>query len=135
MSEMEMSSKTIEIYNILKKTFSEEEAGKLIDYMDRLPLDRLATKDDLYALKEDIHRLDQKILKLDQKIDGVRSELKDDIHGLDQKIGSLRTELKEDIHSIRTDFKDEINRVIKWVAGTGFAVVGVLITLVSVFRL
>ena len=127
MGEMEMSSKTIEIYNILKKTFSEEEAGKLIDYMDRLPLDRLATKDDLYALKEDIHRLDQ-------KIDGVRSELKDDIHGLDQKIGSLRTELKEDIHSIRTDFKDEINRVIKWVAGTGFAVVGVLITLVSVFR-
>ena len=127
MGEMEMSSKTIEIYNILKKTFSEEEAGKLIDYMDRLPLDRLATKDDLYALKEDIHRLDQ-------KTDGVRSELKDDIHGLDQKIGSLRTELKEDIYSIRTDFKNEINRVIKWVAGTGFAVVGVLITLVSVFR-
>ena len=55
-------------------------------------------------LKEDIsnlrNELKEDIHKLDLKIEGVRSELKEDINKLDLKIEGVRSELKEDIHKL-----------------------------------
>ncbi len=49
-----MSSKTIEVYEILKRRFSEEEAKALIEYFETLPEMVLATKEDLYKLRDEL---------------------------------------------------------------------------------
>jgi len=52
---------------------------------------------------------------LDTKIDGVRTELKEDIQGvrteLKEDIQGVRTELKEDIQGVRTELKEDIQGV------------------------
>ncbi len=69
---MAMNNKLIKAYQIFRNRFNEEEAQAIIDCFGSLSLDRLATKDDLYALKSEIGQ--------------VKSELKEYIHNVELKL-------------------------------------------------
>lgn len=103
---MEMSSRTIRAYNILKARFSEEEAQELLNYFESLPKEGLATKEDIASL---------------------RTEVKEDI-------ASFKIEIKEDLASLRVEIERGYFRLVRWIIITGITATGVIGTLIGVLR-
>lgn len=78
------------LYDSLKHTIGEREAGALMQLVPTVPWDDLVTKEDLHHA-------------LRTEITGVRTDLETQITGVRADMASLRTDLETQITGIRTD--------------------------------
>ncbi len=83
---------TIEVYNILKKEFTEEEAQEILDFINLSRMGGVITNeylyDKLYIVKEDVR-------KLKKDLQSLKDELRDELKRLRQDIRKLTMQLKE----------------------------------------
>ncbi len=102
----------------------EKTAEALADEQVRLIQGNLATKHDIALVKHDIALVKHDIALVQKDIETLRADLTRDI-------GTLRKETKKDIEALRGDLTRDMatleTRIVKWVAGFGMSIVGLLV--------
>ena len=100
---MHTATQTIEIQKILTAKFNEEQAVKILDYVDNKQGDT-ATKQDLTAvkteLKQDVAAVKQEVAVVKQDVAVVKQELavvKQDVAVVKQDVAVVKTELKQSV--------------------------------------